>query len=195
MIDQFIQFLNKHIELSDNEVQYVKGLLDLKTFKKKEYLLKEGEVSNEFYFNLEGCVRLYYNVNGEEKSAFFFSENQFVSSYESYVKQIPSKHNLQAIERTTVVVLDIKNAFKLLDYSPKFELLARLMMEEELIIYQTLVSSYITLSPEERYSNFIENNNVLLQRLPQHYIASYLGVSPESLSRIKKRIAGKDLKS
>ena len=195
MIEQFIEYLNRHIQLDDNEKQLIKELLPIKIIKKHHFLLKEGDISKEFYFNLSGCIRLFYNVDGVDKSAFFFTENQFVSSYESYVKQVPSKNNLQAVEKTKVVVLDMTSAIKLLEKSSKFEFLARLMMEEELIVYQNLVFSYISLKPEERYENFLESNPALLNRLPQHYIASYLGVSPESLSRIKKRLTAKRLKS
>ena len=81
----------------------------------------------------------------------------------------------------------METAMQLLRYSPKFELLARVAMEDELITYQKIIASFLTQNPEERYFNLLENNSSYFQRIPQHYIASFIGVQPESLSRIKKR--------
>jgi CRP-like cAMP-binding protein len=156
---------------------------------KNEFLLKAGEVSKEFYFLSEGCVRLFYYSNGEEKTGYFYTENSFVSSYESYTKQVPAKHNLQAIENCKLVVVTLEAAMQLLAFSPKFDALARTLMEEELIIYQEMIANFITKDAEGRYQELLDTKSELLQRIPQYHLATYLGVTPETLSRIRKRLA------
>lgn len=191
IINTLLSHLNQFIKLEDTEVLYLKSHIPIQTFPKNTYLLKEGSISKAFYFIIKGCVRLFYTVDGEEKTAFFYTENKFVSSYESFTKQLPSKHNLQCIEPTTVAVITVEAAQKLLEFSPKFEFLARIMMEEELIVYQNIISTFITLSNEQRYLHLLETEPELMQRIPQYYLATYLGVRPETLSRIRKRLVDK----
>ena len=188
MIEKLLNYLEKHTRLSEQEKEMVRSLFPVQTFEKGSLLLKEGEISRAFYFNLSGCVRLYYTVDGEEKTAFFYSEDQFISSYESFTGQAPAKHSLQCIEDCSLVIISAEHAHQLLNFSPKFDFLARVIMEEELSLYQKILATFITLNPEQRYLNFMENYPELLQRIPQHYLATYLGVKPESLSRIRKRI-------
>jgi CRP-like cAMP-binding protein len=191
MSQAFFDFIAQHMQLDPKEIAYIDRLLPIKTFPKGAFLLEEQSISRQFFFVIKGCVRLFYMVDGIEKSAFFYTENAFVSSYESFTKQIPAKHNFQATEETTVLVISDIHAYQLLEFSPKFDFLARVIMEEELVAYQDIVASFITLNPKQRYLKFLNHKGNLLNRLPQHYIASYLGISPESLSRIKKRIAPK----
>lgn len=191
MINSLISFLKNYSELTDEEVAFLSANLESKQYNKDDILLKENEVSNAFFFVVSGCIRLYYMVDGEEKTAFFYTENKFVSSYESFTKQIPSTHYLQAVENSELVVISFENAYALLEKYPKFEFLARVMMEEELSTYQKIISTFITLSPEQRYLHLLKNQPELLQRIPQQHLATYVGVKAESLSRIKNRIFGK----
>ena len=115
----------------------------------------------------------------------------FVSSYESFTKQIPSKHNLQTIEESIIAIISFEIAYKLLELFPKFDFLARIMMEEELIVCQEIISSFVTKNAENRYLKLLEENNNLLQRIPQHQLATFIGITPETLSRIRKRIYSK----
>ena len=192
MAQPFFDFIARHVQLSPKEKAFVQELLPLKQYPKGSFLLQEQDVSTRFFFIVKGCVRLFYTVEGIEKSAFFYTENEFVSSYESFTRQTPAKHSFQTTEATEVLVISFDHAYQLLEFSPKFDFLARVIMEEELVVYQNMVASFITLSPEQRYLQFLEKKGDLLQRLPQHYIASYLGISAESLSRIKKRIFNKN---
>lgn len=192
-INQFIQHLTQYIQLNADEIDKVRNLLTVRTYSKKQLLLRQGDVSNSFFFIVKGCIRMHYLVEGQEKTTFFFTENQFVSSYESFTKQKPSTHNLECVEPCEVVVITQANAFELLSFSKNFDSLARIMMEDELAMYQKIVASFITLTPEERYLDLVKNRPQLIQRIPQHQLATYLGVNAESLSRIKKRIANKAL--
>jgi len=190
---KLIDHLNNYQQLEESERDFLTENIPVKKFAKKDILLEQGQVSQNFYFVISGCVRLYYNTNGEEKTAFFYTENQFVSSYKSFVQQLPTHHNLQCIEESYLATISKENANLLLKTFPKFEFLARMIMEEELMIYQEVISSFITLSPEERYMQLQKKQPELIQRIPQHYLATYLGVKPESLSRIRKRIASSSI--
>ena len=157
-LQPFLDYLNQFLVLDEKETNFLKQVVNYREFPKGSVLLHSGELSQAFYFNLEGCVRLYYEVEGEEKTAFFYTEHQFISSYESFTRQLPSRHSLQCIENSTLVEIGMEAAANLLAFSPKFEALARVMMEEELIIYQDIISSFITLKPEERYLKLSQEN-------------------------------------
>lgn len=187
MLTRFIKYLQQHVPLNEQDIDFLYKVLSVKSFKKGTILLSEGQISTAFYFNLTGFVRLFYLKNGEERTAFFYPQNTFISAYESFVHQTPSRLNLQATEQTTLVEISVTAATQLLQYSPKFEALARIAMEDELITHQKIIATLLTLTPEERYYNLLDENPLIFQKVPQHYIASYIGVKPESLSRIKKR--------
>ncbi|MCG8330098.1 MAG: Crp/Fnr family transcriptional regulator [Chitinophagales bacterium] len=191
MINKLIDHLERSVALSEEEKEVIRREVVVQDIEKNQVLLAEGEVSRAFYFVIKGCIRLYYNVGIEEKTAFFYLEDMFVSSYESFTRQIPARHNFQAIEDAVLAVISIEVAAKLLEASPKFEFLARIMMEEELIVYQEIISSFVTLQPEQRYLRLLESFPELFQRIPLHQIATYIGVTPETLSRIRKRIGSK----
>lgn len=188
MIDALITYFEQHIELEESEREFLKENIPVRTFDKNELLLSAGETSQTFFYIFDGCIRLYYMNGIEEKTAFFYFENMFVSSYESFIRQKPAKHSLQTIEQTTVAEISVELAYQLLEVSPKFEFLARVMMEEELIVCQEIISSFVTLNAEQRYLKLLETNAPLLQRIPQYHLATYLGVTPETLSRIRKRV-------
>jgi CRP-like cAMP-binding protein len=193
MIKGLIQFFEQHVELNKEETQYVMDSIPVQEIGKNTLLLAAGEISKSFYFILNGSVRMYYDVDGVEKTAFFYFENSFVSSYESFTRQVPAKHKLQTLENTTVAVISSEVAMQLVDRFPKFEFLARIMMEEELIVYQEIISSFITLNAEQRYLKLLNEQHPILQRIPQHQLATYLGVTAETLSRIRKRINNSDI--
>ena len=186
-----IDFFEKEIPLSEEEKEFIYQELSVREFPKKTEILEIGDVSKEFYFVLDGIVRMYYVSDGEELTTFFYSKGEFVSSYKSYLRQIPCEHSFQCITDCKLVVIGAESAQKLLQFSKKFESLARIMMEVELVVYQDIISSFITLSPEQRYLKLIEEKKDLVQQIPQKHLASFIGVRPESYSRIRKRIVSR----
>ena len=187
MFQAFLNYLNQRLPLNETEQDMLRQTLEVKKYPKGALLLAEGQISKAFFFNLSGMVRLFYLKDGVEKTTYFYPEATFISAYESFIRQSPAKFSFQAVEETEVVVISQEAAASLLAFSPKMEALARIAMEEELMANQKIIESLLTLSPEQRYDQLLRENPGIFQRVPQIHIASYLGVQPESLSRIKKR--------
>lgn len=185
----FIEFLSQWVTFSAREQALLAQHCPVVEFAKGDILLAEGQTSQAFYFNMRGCTRMYYLVDGEEKNTFFYTEDQFISSYESFVHQRPAQHYLQCLEDSTMVRISLESTQRLLQASPAFDKLARILMEDELIIYQRMLASFITMNAEQRYQELLDRQTDLLQRITLYHLSSYLGVNPETLSRIRKRIA------
>lgn len=188
MIDKLIEYISQFIPIGKEEIKVISSMVEVKEYKKGHTLLEEGMISRVSYFNLQGCVRLYYLVDGEEKTTFFFTENQFIASMRSFIKQKPSDHFLQCVEDCKLALIPYEVEKKLLEKYPKLESFARAILEEELGNYQEMLASYIISNPEQRYLNLMKNAPGLLQRVPQYQLASYIGIKAESLSRIRNRL-------
>ncbi|MEM6344673.1 MAG: Crp/Fnr family transcriptional regulator [Bacteroidota bacterium] len=190
-MDAFLAYLDTSVPLQEQEKALVAKHCRTLQLAKGTHLLRAGAVSRAFYYNISGLVRLYYLREEREVSAYFYDAGSFISAYESFVRQTPAQLNLQVMEPSILIEINQKAAATLLAASSKFEVIARLAMEEELIAKQHIIANLLSLNPEERYYHLMDTQPSLFQRLPQHYLASYIGVKPESLSRIKKRHAGR----
>lgn len=188
MKNELIKYISKFIELTEEEAKAVTENIEIRNFKKGTILLREGEISKTCYFNLKGLVRQYYIIDGEEKTTFFYSEEQVINSFESATQKTPSKHYLECIEDSTLVIGDIDTELEFYKKYPKLESISRMMVEQDFGKTQQILSSYITSNPEEKYLNLLKTQPKLINRVPQYQLASYLGITPESLSRIRKRI-------
>ena len=172
----------------ESDVESAVKLITIKTYKKGEHLLREGEVSAKSYSIVSGCVRQYYLVDGVEKTTFFYTEGQSIFSPNSASERIPAKYYLSCVEYTTLSIMSLENQKEMYKRFPMLESMSRMSLQEELNNYQEMLATYITTNPEERYLNLLKYRPELLNRVPQYQLASYLGVTPESLSRIRKRI-------
>lgn len=186
-MDELLKKLNGIITLSVADEEALRSCIRVETYPKGAVIQEAGKVAKAFFYNVDGFVRLFYWKNGDEITAYFYPKGYFVSAYESFVKQQPSRINLQAVENTQLAIISTEAAMTLLSYSPKFEAISRIVMEDELIAHQIMIEGLLTLNPEERYERLITANPSLLSKVPQHHLASYIGVKPESFSRIKKR--------
>lgn len=189
----FIELIKIYVGLNDAEAAALREFAELRSYAKNELIFTEGNISNEIYFVTKGCVRLFYNVDGSDKTAFFYTQGKFICAGESYTFNLPAIENYQALEDTELIVLSKVAIEELLAISSRFEVIARIATENELITCQKMIASFITKSAEERYVDLLNNQGELFQRVPQQYIASFLGVSPETLSRIKARVFKKKL--
>lgn len=191
MEDKLLNYFSKIMPLTAQEAAAIAETMTIRKYKKGTFLLMAGEVSMEAYFVLEGCVRQYYLVDGEEKTSNFFTEEQWVVSITSMTQQVPSGHFLQCCLDSILVVGNREKEEYLYKRFPKLESVSRKVMEKVFAEQQEVMASYSTDTPEQRYIKLMKSRPELFQNIPQYHIASYIGVQPESLSRIRKRIAGK----
>lgn len=187
-MQKFIDYIRKYVNLTEDEVHLLQHSFEVKELHPNEAFFRQGQIANEIYFVLEGWIRLFYNVEIEDKTAFFYTQGQFICAGESYNHGTPALENYQAITNSRIVVLTRDKIEELLIHHPKLEMIGRIAAENELIASQKIITSFVTQTAEERYLHLLENDRALFQEVPQHYIASYLGISPETLSRIKSRI-------
>ena len=188
MQNKFIDYIKSYTSLTLQEEEYLISHIIYRSCVKQEILFQEGNVSNEIYFVTKGCVRLYYNVDEIDKTGFFYTEGQFICAGESFTYEVEAKENYQVLEDTELCVLTRENIESLLKLSPVFEIIARIAVENELLTAQRIIRSFVTQSAEERYKELLVHRGELFLRVPQQYIATFLGVSPETLSRIKARV-------
>lgn len=184
--------ISHFISLSDDEFELFYSQLTFRIVKRKEFLLNIGNVCKESFFIVNGLIRYYHLIDGEEVTGQFFFEGSWYSDYESFLLGTTSTQYIQALEKSEVAVLSKTVLQKLYIEIPKFEKFGRLMAENAFIGLRKRTEIYTHLTPEERYLKLIQQRPKVIERVPQHYIASYLGMKPQSLSRIRKRIS-KDL--
>jgi CRP-like cAMP-binding protein len=175
--------------LGDDEARAIHGSMVVRRHARGHMLLQEGEVARECYFVLGGCVRQYALVAGEEVTSDFYTEGQWVLPLESFTTGVPSAMSLVCAEDVEVVVGNVDRENALFREHPRLEGIARRVMERVIVQQQAQIAGYLTDSPEQRYLKLATRRPDLLQRIPQYQVASYIGVKPESLSRIRKRLA------
>ena len=190
MEHEIIKYLSKHVSLTQEQTSIIIESTFIRSFKKGTILLKEGDVSNECYFVFKGCIRSYVLRNGEDKTIAFYTEEQPVAPL-SYGKETLSEHYLECIEDTIASVGTPEKEKEMFQKYPQFESICRVMSEVMGANYQESFTNYMLTTPGERYLNLLKTRPDLFQRVPQYQIASYLGIKPESLSRIRKRMMGK----
>lgn len=191
MQQQLIDYFNTISPLTKEESDAIAATINIQPFKKSHVLLRQGEISFAAYFVIKGCVRQYYLVDGDERTVNFFTENQWVISMTSFSEQQPSNHFMECCEDCLLVVGNREKEESLYKNFPRLEGISRKVMERVFADQQELMGAYFTDSPEQRYLKLLDKRPELVQRLPQYLLASYIGIQPESLSRIRKRIAGK----
>jgi CRP-like cAMP-binding protein len=190
MENLLFNFISKYVSLSEDEKQAIKDLNIFKTLKKNTVLLKEGQTSNEGYFVLKGCVRSYYIIEGEEKTTAFYTEMEGHTP-NCVITKKPSEYFIATTEGSIVAVSNPDMEAEIFEKFPKFETLCRVLSEELLAKQQINFDDFKTSTPEQRYLNLLEKRPDLIQRVPQHQLASFLGIKPQSLSRLRSRISEK----
>jgi CRP-like cAMP-binding protein len=182
--------ISRHIQLDNKEIDFFKSILQTKKLKRKEFLLKPGEISKTENFIHTGCLRTYtVDANGFEHILMFAIEDWWTGDLHSFLTQSPATYYVEAIEDTEVIQYTKENLEKLLIQVPKFERFYRIMLQKSLISLHQRVSQNLSLSAEERYLNFIKKYPHLLERLSQKQVAAYLGITPIFLSMLRKKLA------
>lgn len=192
MFDLVRKNISKHIQLSEKEFNYFTSVLKKKKLRKKQFLLEEGEVCSNECFVTKGCLRLYHlDDNGKEHILQFAIADWWIADQYSFLTGLPSHNFIDALDDSEVLLIEKPLLEKLFNEVPKFERFFRIAFQNSYIALQRRLLSNISQSAEERYKNFIKRYPDIEQKVPQHQVASYLGIKPESLSRLRKQLAGK----
>lgn len=181
-------FIDRIIEVKDEEWKLHRDTLSRKFLRKGEFLLQAGEVCEYVSFVNIGLFRVFTMVNDEEVTNHFFFENNYATEYSSFLTRQPSTESIQAMEDAEVLQLNYKNMQVLYEKAPSWQKYGRLVAEYIFIMAADRAKSLLLYSPEQLYLKVINETPELIERVPLQYIASYLGVQPESLSRIRKRV-------
>lgn len=189
MFEALDQFVSKYIRLTYEETEIFHSLLEYKKVKKKQFLLREGEICQFEAFILKGCIRTYYvDKSGTETILNFAVEGWWVSDLSSFSEQTPSTQNIETLEECELLVINFENKKILFDVIPAFEKVFRILVQRSLGVMQQRFYATLTQTAEERYLAFIDKYPQVVQRVPQHQIARYIGVSPEFLSKVRSTL-------
>lgn len=181
------KYFNKYVDFSDAEIDEIYAKLTLKTFQKKEYILQAGQVCKKKFFIANGLVRSFYiDDKGNEQITQFALEHWWITNMESFIHQTPSFSSIQALENTQILMLSKDDLEELFLSIPKLERLFRIITEHMLIAIQRRNDIYLQMKSKDRYHSLVNHFPSFIQRVPQYMIASYLKITPEYLSELRK---------
>jgi CRP/FNR family transcriptional regulator, anaerobic regulatory protein len=181
------KYFEKFIALTDEEWNAFSGKLQRKQLPARAFLLQQGEVCSFVAFVELGAFRFFYNRDGEERITAFFFAGDSVSNYRSFLTGMPSHHMIESLHDSVFWIIQKKDLHELFDTYPKLDRLGRYIAEKLYLTVARRLDSFLFDPPEKRYDDLLRRNSRLLQDVPQFMLASYLGIKPESLSRIRKR--------
>ncbi len=184
-----IQEFMRRFGVSNDTLEQFCSKLTERNVAKKDYFVRQGETCRHIAFINEGLLRLFYDIEGEEHIRQFHFENSFCSEYQSFLTQKPAQMSLQALEDTTLLIISHHDMYDLFAQSKDFERLGRILAEQSFIFVSQRFASMLLESPETRYQRLVQERPKVMQRVPQYMIASYLGITPQALSRIRKRLS------
>ncbi|MVM38504.1 cyclic nucleotide-binding domain-containing protein [Spirosoma sp. HMF3257] len=191
MQNTLFDFIAKYVSLTEDEQNVLLSLDLFHSVKKGTILLAEGQKSKNSYFILKGCIRTYYVLDGEEKTTAFYTEMDVLTP-PCVTSKTPSDYYVSCVEDSILTVSNTDMEVEVNSKFPKFDIMCKLLAEELLAKQRIDFDEFKNSSPEQRYLNLIQKRPDLLQRVPQHQLASYLGIKPQSLSRLRARITEKD---
>lgn len=187
-IAPLFDYFQKMIPLNNEEKQLVTDLFKPRLYRKRQYVLQEGDVCNQFNFIVRGCLRMYkVDAKGNTHILQFAAENWWLSDIGSFHELQPSELNIDALEDTMVLQISHANLLLLYTKAPKFDRIFRVLIENSFVSLQKRLLQNISSTAEERYVAFQDNYTHLTNRLPQTQIASFLGITPEFLSRLRNK--------
>ena len=192
MSQNLIEKIRSYIDLNDEEVRFISSVFKLRHFAKGEHFLLAGDVCRGAAFIESGVFRFYINTDERDATYYFAAEAEFICEYPSFLRQGPSDKNIQALEPAQIRVIsfdDLQRFYRRIGFGERF---GRLIAEEIFVDSIQQLASFYQDKPEVRYQNFVSRFPQLVQRLPQYYIASYVGIKPQSLSRIRRRFLSEE---
>lgn len=188
--EPLLQYFDKLIPLNKEERESVREKFRPRLFRKKQYVLQEGDVCNQMNFVVRGCLRMYkIDDTGSTHILQFASENNWITDLGSFHSEEASTLTIDALEDTVVLQINHKDLISLYLSEPKFDRIFRVLIENSYVSLQKRLLQNISSSAEDRYQSFLETYPHLVNRLPQTQIASFLGITPEFLSRLRNKLS------
>jgi len=192
MFDNFIKYLTGKIELTPDDIARIEQVCRLKKLRRRQYLLQEGDVWRYNAFVSTGLVRTFrVDEKGQEYIFQFSPENWWAGDRYSYIYEEPAKFNIEALEDSEVILIPKGDFEDLLEAIPRYNTFQRNLLERSFVVLQNRIHMGNSYTAEEKYHEFIKTYPDIINRVPQHMIASYLGLSPETLSRVRNHASKK----
>ncbi len=189
MIETLIADISKTISLSDADKACLTENFKVKKLRKKQYFLQEGDIAFHTAYIAKGCLKTFtVDSEGSEHIYQIAIEGWWTADIYSFLTGEPAIYNIEAVEDSELLITDKVGRERIFERVPKFERFMRILIEKNVVANQHRLNSMMMLSAEERYLSFIKKYPQIVQRVPQHMIASYLGIKPETLSRIRKQL-------
>lgn len=190
MEDTLVKLMSNFIKLTDEEALSIKEAFPIKKVTKGTHLLKQGVVAKEAFLVINGCVRKYtITANGDEHTLDFYTDYQSIANLNSIANKTPSNFFLTCTEDSIIAIMNTDAETTLYKKHPRFGEVCRVQMEKMMGEHQENVEIFMRSTPKERYLQLLKNRPELINKVPQYQLASYLGVKPETLSRIRKKIS------
>ncbi len=188
--EPLLQYFDKLIPLSIEEKELVLQKFHPRLFRRRQYALQEGDMATQFYFIIRGCLRMYkIDDQGNTHIIQFAAENGWLMDIGSFHGEKPSQLNIDAIEDTMVLQISHNDLISLYIAAPKFDRIFRVLIENSFVKLQERLLQTISSTAEDRYQSFVNSYPYLINRLPQTQIASFLGITPEFLSRLRNKLS------
>jgi len=187
--DKLLNLISTHINFNEEDIDLVKRLFEFVKHKKNDLLEFESKIPVNLYFINSGFVRVFHYQNGSEITSHINCPPGFITSFNSFLNQKLSNDNVKCITDCELLKINRKNLDVLYQKSSNWDIFSKVIYEKSLLYNEQRTQDMITCTADERYSNLMKNHPEIIQNVPLQYIASYLGIEPQSLSRIRKKIA------
>ena len=189
MSDNFLNLFDSYVKLTDKDIDICKQYFELKSLPKNNIVEEENKVPKHLYFITKGFMRLfYYDDNGDEITTHIESQNQFITSFTNFIREIKSNENLECITNCEFYKIERSKLIELIEKNENFKNFSLVIFEQAAARTQIRANDFATLTADLRYKKLVEQQPEIIQNVPIQYIASYLGIKPQSLSRIRKQI-------
>lgn len=188
MYEQLTKFIKDKIEISEEDLETVLSYFKSASAKKNEHLVSQGEFGQQLFFVTKGCIRIFFiNEEGQESTRFLAFENHFASALVSFITENSSMEYVQALEDSEILYINRMDFFALLETHPIWEKFYRHYLEFAYVTNTNRLMSFITMDAKTRYENLLKERPIVVKRLPNKVVASFLNISQETLSRLKSK--------
>lgn len=187
-MEQLRNKLEEKVRIAESEWNFIASKLEVRTYQKKEFLMASNAVENKIHFILEGVFRMFIELPEKDITVDFGFPNNFISSYSSFLTQTPSASCIQSLTKSKVIYIAREDLYEIYQQTNIGESIGRIFAEEFFRYKSKRELSFLLDSPTERYLNLVKEQQQLIQEIPQKYLASYIGITPQALSRIRGKI-------